>query len=148
MTEEADAKDTSREGMETPPEYASREDMPELLKKLQERKEKQKERNIFYRVGSVIVGIVLILAGIVLSGPGVPGPGFVVILLGLGLLALEFEPAERLLEKVIIWSDKLGDRVKRASTREKVIAGVIAAVAIGAFVYWAVFYDIPLIPVL
>ena len=148
MTEEAEAKDTSRETEETPPEYASREDMPELLKKLQERKEKQKDRNIFYRVASVVVGVILILAGIVLSGPGVPGPGFVVILLGLGLLALEFEPAERLLEKVIIWSDKLGDRVKRASTAEKVTAGIIAAVAIAAFVYWAVFYDIPLIPVL
>jgi uncharacterized protein (TIGR02611 family) len=141
MTEEAEAK-------ETPPEYASREDMPELLKKLQERKLKQKERNIVIRVATVIVGVVLILAGIVLSGPGVPGPGFVVILLGLGLVALEFEPAERLLEKVIIWSDKLKDRVDRASTREKVVAGVIAAVALAAFVYWAVFYDIPLIPVL
>ena len=141
MTEETKAK-------ETPPEYASREDMPEMLKRLQERKEKQKERHIVYRVGSVAVGVVLILAGIVLSGPGVPGPGFIVILLGLGLLALEFEPAERLLEKVIIWSDKMKDRAERASTGEKVVAGIVAAVAIGAFVYWAVFYDIPLIPVL
>ena len=136
------------EAKETPPEYASREDMPELLKKLQERKVKQKERHIAYRAGSVVVGVVLVLAGIVLSGPGVPGPGFVVILLGLGLLALEFKPAEKLLEKVIIWSDKLGDRVKRASTAEKVVAGVIIAAAVAAFVLWAVFYDIPLIPVL
>ena len=141
MTEEAEAK-------ETPPEYASREDMLEMLKRLQERKEKQKERNIVYRVGSVVVGVVLILAGIVLSGPGVPGPGFVVILLGLGLLALEFKPAEKLLEKVIIWSDKAKDRIQRASTAEKVVSGVIIAAAIAAFVYWAVFYDIPLIPVL
>ena len=29
---------------ETPPDYASREDMPEMLKKLQERKERHKER--------------------------------------------------------------------------------------------------------
>jgi uncharacterized protein (TIGR02611 family) len=133
---------------ETPPEYASREDMPELLKRLQERKAKQKERHIAYRAGSVVVGIVLVLAGVVLSGPGVPGPGFVVILLGLGLLALEFKPAERLLEKVIIWSDKAKDRVSRSSTGEKVVAGVIVAVALAAFVYWAVFYDIPLVPVL
>ncbi len=100
----------------TPPDYASREDMPEMLKRLQERKERHKERHIAYRVGTVIVGVVLVLAGIVLSGPGIPGPGFVVILLGLGLLALEFEPAERLLEKVIIWSDKAKDRVERSST--------------------------------
>ena len=133
---------------QTPPDYASREDMPEMLKRLQERKERQKERHIAYRVGSVIVGVLLVLGGIVLSGPGVPGPGFVVILLGLGLLALEFEPAERLLERVIIWSDKAKDRVERSSTTEKVVAGVIAAIAVTAFVLWAVFYDIPLIPVL
>ena len=56
-----------------------------------------------------------------------PGPGFVVILLGLGLLALEFEPAERLLEKVIIWSDKAKDRVERSSTPEKVVRALIGA---------------------
>ncbi len=132
----------------TPPDYASREDMPEMLKKLQERKERHKERHIAYRVGTVVVGVVLVLAGIVLSGPGVPGPGFVVILLGLGLLALEFEPAERLLEKVIIWSDKAKDRVERSSTAEKVVSGLIAAILITAFVLWAVFYDIPLLPLL
>jgi len=133
---------------QTPPEYASREDMPEMLKRLQERKAKQKERSKVYRAGSVVVGIVLVLAGIVLSGPGVPGPGFVVILLGLGLLALEFEPAERLLERVIIWSDKAKARAQRASTAKKVTAAVIAAAAITGFVLWAVFYDIPLVPVL
>lgn len=132
----------------TPSDYASREDMPEMLKRLQERKAKQKERGLPYRVGSVIVGVLLVLAGIVLSGPGVPGPGFIVILLGLGLLALEFEPAERLLEKVIIWSDKAGERAKRATVKEKVVVGLIAALLVTAFVLWAVFYDIPLIPVL
>ena len=96
----------------------------------------------------MIVGAVLVLGGIVLSGPGVPGPGFVVILLGLGLLALEFEPAERLLEKVIIWADKAKDRAERATTREKVVVGVLAALVITAFVLWAIFYDIPLLPVL
>lgn len=130
------------------PDLASREDVPELLKRLQERKARQKERGKAYRIGSVFVGLILVLVGIVLSGPGIPGPGFVVILLGLGLLALEFDAAERLLGKVIVWSDKAGDRVKRATTREKVTAGVIAAVLAAAFALWAIFYDIPLIPVL
>ncbi len=146
-TQEEPAEQEAAE-KQTPPDYASREDMPEMLKKLQERKERQKERHIAYRVGSVIVGVVLVLGGIVLSGPGVPGPGFVVILLGLGILALEFEPAERLLEKVIIWSDKFKDRVQRSSTGEKVAAGVIAAAGITGFVLWALYYDIPLVPVL
>ncbi len=131
----------------TPPDYASREDVPEMLKKLQARKEKHKDRSKVYRVGSVIVGVVLVVAGIFLSGPGIPGPGFLVILLGLGLLALEFERAERLLERVIVWADKAKDRAQRATVKEKVAAGVLVALLIGAFVAAAILYDIPLLPV-
>ncbi|MEO6079448.1 MAG: PGPGW domain-containing protein [Steroidobacteraceae bacterium] len=43
------------------------------------------------RIGIAIVGGVVILAGIVLSVPLVPGPGLLVILLGLAILSLEFE---------------------------------------------------------
>jgi len=131
----------------TPPDYASREDVPEMLKKLQARKEKHKDRSKVYRVGNVIVGVVLVVAGIFLSGPGIPGPGFLVILLGLGLLALEFERAERLLERVIVWADKAKDRAQRATVKEKVAAGVLVALLIGAFVAAAILYDIPLLPV-
>jgi len=131
----------------TPPDYASREDVPEMLKKLQARKEKHKDRSKVYRVGSVIVGVVLVVAGIFLSGPGIPGPGFLVILLGLGLLALEFERAERLLERVIVWADKAKDRAQRATVKEKVAGGVLVALLIGAFVAAAILYDIPLLPV-
>lgn len=131
----------------TPPDYASRDDVPEMLKKLQARKATHKNRSKAYRVGNVIVGVVLVVAGIVLSGPGIPGPGFLVILLGLGLLALEFDRAERLLERVIVWADKASDRAQRATVREKVAAGVLAALVIGAFVAAAILYDIPLLPV-
>ena len=44
-----------------------------------------------------------------MSGPGVPGPGIATILLGLVLLALEFERAERLLERVIVWGERAAD---------------------------------------
>ncbi|MDQ3720603.1 MAG: hypothetical protein M3350_07480 [Actinomycetota bacterium] len=139
----ADDQPTDR----TPPDYASREDVPEMLKKLQARKANHKDRSKVYRVGNVIVGVVLVVAGIFLSGPGIPGPGFLVILLGLGLLALEFERAERVLERVIVWADKAGDRAQRATVKEKVAAGVLAALLIGAFVAAAILYDIPLLPV-
>ena len=132
---------------QTPPDSASREDMPETLKRLQERKERHKERGKAYRVANVIAGFVLVIGGIVLSGPGVPGPGFVVILLGLGLLALEFERAERVLERVIVWADKAKDRADRATTHEKVLVGALAALAIAAFVVAAILWDLPLLPV-
>ena len=123
------------------------DDRPELLVKLQERKERHTERHPIARAGVVVFGFLLVLVGIVLSGPGVPGPGFLVILLGLGFLALEFDRAERLLEKAIVFGDKLADRAEETSTTQRVLAGLAAAVAIAAFVYAAFRWDIPLLPV-
>jgi uncharacterized protein (TIGR02611 family) len=123
------------------------DDRPELLIKLQERKERHKERHPIARAGVVAFGFLVVLAGIVLSGPGVPGPGFLVILIGLGFLALEFDRAERLLEKAIIYGDRLADRAEETSTTQRVLAGLVAALAIGAFVAAAILWDIPLLPV-
>ena len=123
------------------------DDRPELLVKLQERKERHKERHPIARAGVVVFGFLLVLVGIVLSGPGVPGPGFLVILLGLGFLALEFDRAERLLERAIIFGDKLADRAEETTTTERVLGGIAAALAIGAFIAAAILWDIPLLPV-
>ena len=48
------------------------------------------------RVGRIVVGLVLVLAGFVLSLPLVPGPGLLVMAIGVGLLSHEFEWARRL----------------------------------------------------
>ena len=124
-----------------------REDLPDLIVKLQERRETHRERGRLYRSGVVAVGFVLVLVGIVLSGPGVPGPGFLVILIGLGLLALEFTWAERTLERVILAADRLKDRAERMSTRTKVLLGLAAALVVAALVLAAILWDIPLLPV-
>jgi uncharacterized protein (TIGR02611 family) len=52
------------------------------------------------RIFLVIAGFTLLLAGVVMLVT--PGPGLVVILLGLGLLAAEF-----------VWARRLMDRIKR-----------------------------------
>jgi hypothetical protein len=95
----------------------------------------------------VLFGVLVVLVGIFLSGPGIPGPGFLVILIGLGFLALEFDRAERLLEKAIVFGDKLADRAENTSTTQRVLAGLATAVAIAAFVVAAILWDIPLLPV-
>jgi len=123
------------------------DDKPELLLKLQERKRRHKQRHPVQRAGVVLFGVLVVLVGIVLSGPGVPGPGFLFILIGLGFLALEFDRAERLLEKAIIWGDQAAERAERTSTGERVAAGFVAVLAIGAFVAAAILWDIPLLPV-
>ena len=127
---------------------APEDDRPELLIKLQERKKRHKQRNILHRIAVVIAGILIVIAGIVMTGPGVPGPGIVTILLGLGFLALEFDWAERWMEKVIIWGDRAADRAERTTTAQRIAAGAVAALAIGAFGVAAILWDIPLVPVL
>ena len=129
-------------------ERPSEDDRPELLIKLQERKVRHKQRNIVHRAAIVIAGVLIVCAGIVMSGPGVPGPGIVTILIGLGFLALEFDWAERWMERVIIWGDRAADRAEQTTTRQRVIAGIVAALAAAAFAYAAITWDIPLVPVL
>src|SRR5918992_5294431 len=96
------------------------DDPPELLVKLRERKQRHKQRSILHRIGIVLLGLLIVLAGLVMSGPGVPGPGIAVILIGLGFLALEFDWAERLLERGIIWADNAKDRAANAPRWQKI----------------------------
>jgi uncharacterized protein (TIGR02611 family) len=127
---------------------ATEDDRPELLIKLQERKARHKQRNILHRVAVVIAGILIVIAGIIMSGPGVPGPGIVTIILGLGFLALEFDWAERWLERVIIWGDKAAERAEQTTPKQRVVAGIATALAIAAFAVAAILWNIPLVPVL
>jgi uncharacterized protein (TIGR02611 family) len=123
------------------------EDKPELLVKLQERKERHKQRHLVHRAAVVALGFVIVLVGIVMSGPGVPGPGIAVILVGLGFLALEFDRAERLLERAIIWADRAADRAQRTTPAQRALAAVLALLALAGFVVAAISWDIPLLPV-
>lgn len=125
----------------------SADDQPELLVKLRERKVRHKQRHPVHRAAVVALGFLVVLVGIVMSGPGVPGPGIAVILVGLGLLALEFDRAERLLERAIIWADMAAIRAEQTSTAQRVIVGVLAALAVAAFVFAAIRWDIPLLPI-
>jgi uncharacterized protein (TIGR02611 family) len=123
------------------------DDTPELLIKLRERKERHEHRHIVHRAAIVVVGFVTVAAGVFMSGPGVPGPGIAVILIGLGFLALEFDWAERLLERAIIWADRAKDRAEQTSPLQRFLAGLAAALAAAAFVVAAILWDIPLLPI-
>ena len=123
------------------------DDRPEILQKLEERRERHLQRGRLQRAGVVVIGVFLVLAGIVLSGPGVPGPGIVVILIGLSFLALEFDRAEWLLEKVIIWADNAKDRAERQPRWVKVTSTAVGVLALAAFVAAAIMWDIPVLPV-
>ncbi|HPD28960.1 MAG TPA: PGPGW domain-containing protein [Phycisphaerae bacterium] len=52
---------------------------------------------LIWRILVAIVGSAVVLAGIGLSIPLIPGPGFAVIIAGLAILATEFSGPRRLL---------------------------------------------------
>src|SRR4029453_636788 len=106
------------------------DDRPELLVKLQEQKERHKQRNIFQRVAIVVLGVLIVFAGILLSLPGVPGPGILTIIFGVGFLALEFDWAERLLERVILWGDRTAERAENATMKERIVTGVVTVLVV------------------
>lgn len=58
------------------------------------------------RLGRVIAGAILLVVGVFLSLPFVPGPGIVLVVVGLSLLSHEFEWARRLRD----WGHQVFDR--------------------------------------
>jgi uncharacterized protein (TIGR02611 family) len=114
------------------------------IERLRERKEQHKQRGKVYRVVWVIVGALIILAGLALSLPGIPGPGLLLAAFGLGMLALEFDRAERLLEKVLVRLERITDKASNASTTQKVLLGLlavaVAAAAVVALAVWGIPY--------
>lgn len=51
---------------------------------------------VAYRLMVALLGMVLVIGGLILVP--LPGPGWLIVLLGLAVLASEFEPAKRLLD--------------------------------------------------
>jgi uncharacterized protein (TIGR02611 family) len=64
------------------------------------------------RIFRIVAGFTLLLAGVVMLVT--PGPGWLVILLGLGLLAAEFVWARRLMDRIKRQGGRLRDAVMRA----------------------------------
>ncbi|MEI6084297.1 MAG: PGPGW domain-containing protein [Verrucomicrobiota bacterium] len=65
------------------------------------------------RVARVTAGSVVILVGLILMIPGVPGPGFLVVFGGLSILAVDFVWAHRLKTKLKNHATKLMDKVRK-----------------------------------
>ena len=64
------------------------------------------------RVLRITGGVLLLLVGLFFMIPGVPGPGFVLVLLGLSVLAVDFVWAHRLKTHLKDRSDKIVAKVK------------------------------------
>jgi hypothetical protein len=113
------------------------------IQKLRRRKELHKRRSKLYRVPFALVGGLVVLAGLALSLPGVPGPGLLLVGLGLAMLALEFDRAERLLERIIDRVEAVRDRTSAA---QEIALALVGVAAIAGYVVAAVVWEIPVLP--
>ena len=113
------------------------------IQKLRRRKERHKQRSKLYRVPFAIVGILIVILGLLLSVPGVPGPGLLIAAVGLAMLALEFDRAERLLERIIDRVEEI--REKTSTTQEILLAVAGIGLMVGYFVA-AILWDVPILP--
>ena len=75
--------------------------------------------NYLWRPLRILLGFALLIVGVLLSLPGVPGPGIVVIVFSLGILRQDFSWAKR---SHIYFHQKWGqvvNRYKRANRGER-----------------------------
>jgi uncharacterized protein (TIGR02611 family) len=83
-------------------------------------------RALLVRIGVTLVGPLLVLAGIAMTV--LPGPGLVVVALGLALLALEYEWARRTLGLLgRLLSNARKAALPREGSRRRRVLGVLSA---------------------
>ena len=117
-----------------------------LVDRIRERKEQHRERSRAFRIAFAAAGGTLVALGLVLSLPFIPGPGLLLVAIGLAMLALEFDRAERLLELVLVRLERIAERAARAGRLQKAVGGVVVALAALGFVTAVVLWDVPLLP--
>jgi uncharacterized protein (TIGR02611 family) len=122
------------------------EHRPTLSEKLARRRERHVQHSMAYRVLFVIAAFAVLLGGIALIP--LPGPGWAIVFVGLGMLALEFKWAENLMEKILDRVEAMKQSASAASPLQKALMTGAAAVGIAAFAVAAILWDIPLLPVL
>jgi uncharacterized protein (TIGR02611 family) len=124
----------------TPPRQRSH-----LAQRLARRREQHLKRSTLYRIGFGIAGALVTLAGVAMLA--LPGPAFVVIPVGLAMLALEFKWAERALEKALDKAEQARASARDASPAQKVLMTALVVAGIAAFAVAAILWDIPVLPV-
>jgi len=117
----------------------------QLLESLEDRRAAFRDRHVLYRSVFVVLGVAVTLAGFAMLV--LPGPAIVVIPVGLAMLALQFDWAERALERAVDQAERAADAASASSPVQRVLVGVAVAVAAAALAVWAYVGDVPFLPV-
>jgi uncharacterized protein (TIGR02611 family) len=132
---------------EAPGQAESEDDRPHVFKRLHRYLHRHPVTALATKIVVTVIGTLVILVGIVLSGPGVPGPGILVIVFGLAILSSEWVWAERLLNRARRWLERSRDRVRDMDPvvrRRRIALTLLAtAVVVGGVVAYLWYYDWP-----
>jgi uncharacterized protein (TIGR02611 family) len=118
---------------------------PRIVQRLEAQRDRHRRRPLAVRVLYIVVGFTLLLGGVAMLV--LPGPAFLVIPIGLALLSLEFAWAERLLERALEQGEVAKQKAAETTRTERILTAIAVALGAGALAVWAVFGDIPLVPV-
>lgn len=111
---------------------------------LRARKERHRQRNRVYRFSVAVTGFLLVALGIVLVP--LPGPGWLVVAVGLGFLALEFDRAERILVPLLDRLERIADQASDAHPLAKVGMVALTALGIAGAIAAVLLFEVPYLP--
>ena len=109
------------------------------------RREAYEARGAVYRTLFVAAGLLITLAGVAMLA--LPGPAFVVIPIGLAMLAVRFAWAERALVKALEQAERAQEKARNTTPLQKALGVVATVLGIAACVAAAILWDIPVLPV-
>ena len=115
-----------------------------LIERVRARQERHRQRHRLVRIAFAIAGFVVLLAGVIMLVT--PGPGIPVIILGLGILALEFAWAERWLERVLNRAEQAVDQVTQGSPLRRAAVIALGLLSLAAVITVIAIWDIPFFP--
>ena len=116
-----------------------------MRERLAERREEHVKRGTFYRIVFAFAGVIVTLAGLAMLVT--PGPAFVIIPIGLAMLALEFAWAERALDHALEKAALAERKAAQTTKAQRMLAAAAGVLAVAAFVAAAIVWDIPILPV-
>jgi uncharacterized protein (TIGR02611 family) len=114
------------------------------IARLREQRQRHLGRSRFYRVPFALLGFTVVFVGLAMLV--LPGPGLLVMAAGLGMLALEFTWAERVLERTLARMTETSSRVRRLGRLEQAVSVLAGVAAVGALIAVAMYFEIPFLP--
>ena len=118
---------------------------PRLVQRMEEQRERHRQRPIIVRALYIPLGFTVLFAGLAMLV--LPGPAFIVIPIGLALLSLEFAWAESLLERALVQGDIAKRKAAETTRLQRILSAVAVACGAAALAAWGYFGDVPLLPI-